>query len=221
MRSTSRPPARRPRVHGVAQKAGYHHGDLRSALVKAARTLVESDGLAQLTLRSAAAMAGVSAAAPYRHFADKDSLLAAVLGEGFDELAASTEQARKRARSARGGLAAVGRAYLDFAARRPKLYALMFGPACDKALHPGLLQSGQASLAVLLQAVEDCQREGLLGRRDPRVVALAGWAMCHGLASLQADRMLEHSLTMDPTRAAEALIDTLLDGALSAAPAPA
>lgn len=218
MTATQRPKALRPQKIGVTQKAGYHHGDLRQSLLKAARTLVESEGLARLSLRGAAAMAGVSAAAPYRHFADKDALLAAVLGEGFDELAACTEQARQRARSARGALAAVGRAYLAFAAHHPRLYALMFGPACNKAAHPDLLRSGQASLAVLLNAVEVCQQQGLLAQRDVRTVALAGWSMCHGLASLQADGMLQQTLGIDPGRAAEALITTLLDGALSAAP---
>jgi AcrR family transcriptional regulator len=193
-------------------RAGYHHGDLARALVRAATELVESGGPSALTLREAARRAGVSVAAPYRHFTDREALLAAVLAKGFDGLAAHTERARRRAREPLAALRAVGLAYVSFAARHPSVYRLMFGPECDKAAHPDLLAAGHRALAVLVQAVRDAQAAGRLRPGPPEPVALAGWSICHGLASLHTDGLLAATLPMPIGRAAEQLVDMLLAG---------
>jgi AcrR family transcriptional regulator len=208
----TRPARRRTAATPAADTRTYHHGDLPRALVRAARQLVEQAGPAALTLREAARLAGVSVAAPYRHFADREALLAAVLTEGFDELAECTEAARQAAPDALQALRAVGLAYVAFAAQRASIYRLMFGPECDKAHHPALMAAGQRALGVLVQAVRDAQAAGRVAPGPPEAVALAGWSLCHGLASLHADGLLAGTLPVPVDAAAEALVDMLLAG---------
>lgn len=106
------------------QKTRYHHGNLRHALLDAAATLVDIRGREALTLREAARRAGVSEAAPYRHFANLDDLLGAVALEGYEMLIADLENA--------GGARGRRDAYLAFAGDFPGRYALMFGPLADR-----------------------------------------------------------------------------------------
>lgn len=196
-----------------AAKIAYHHGALPRALVDAATRLIEEGEGARLTLRAAAQAAGVSVAAPYRHFADREALLAATLAEGFRELAQRTDDARRAAPEPMAALIATGLAYVRFAAERPRLYRLMFGPECDKASHADLMEAGQQAHAVLNQAVADCHAAGLIGEADVDQVALAGWSLTHGLASLHADGLLAGTAAerhMDAT--ARALVLMLIDG---------
>jgi len=193
-------------------KAGYHHGDLPRALLEAAQRLIEAGGSARLTLRAAAQAAGVSVAAPYRHFADREALLAAVLAQGFRELARRTDSARRAAPDPMAGLMAVGLAYVGFAADHPSIYRLMFGPECDKSAHPDLMAAGHEALAVLIDAVAACKDSGLIVDADVQQVALAGWALSHGLASLHADGILADTMPGDLDTTARALFGMLVDG---------
>lgn len=193
-------------------KPAYHHGDLARALVEAAQRLIEAGGYARLTLRDTARAAGVSVAAPYRHFADREALLAAVLASGFAELARRTDAARRAETDAMAGLVAVGLAYVGFAADHPSIYRLMFGPECDKSAHPDLMAAGHQALAVLIDAVAACKAAGLIGDADVQQVALAGWSLSHGLASLHADGILAASLPQDLNASARALMQMLVDG---------
>jgi AcrR family transcriptional regulator len=208
MRVASHPPRRATR----ATKSPYHHGDLPRALVDAAQHLIEQGDSARLTLRAAAQAAGVSVAAPYRHFADREALLAAVLAKGFRELARRTEKARRAKRDARAALLAVGIAYVGFAADHPAIYRLMFGPDCDKAAHPDLLAAGSEAFAVLTRAVSDCAARGLINAAEVQQAALAGWALSHGLASLHADGILAATIPADPRVVAPQLLGCLIDG---------
>ena len=106
----------------LASRSTYHHGALRPALIAAARDMLANDGAGAVSLREAARRAGVSATATYRHFQDKEHLLAAVAAEGFVEFAERLEAGG--ARDFKG----MGIAYLEFAIRRPGLFRLMFGP---------------------------------------------------------------------------------------------
>ena len=219
-RSPTRPKARTAAKSDAAAqlphqpKAGYHHGDLSRALVVAATRLVEAGGGGRLTLRAAAQAAGVSVAAPYRHFADREALLAAVLAEGFLELARRTDAARLAAPDPLAALAATGLAYVQFAAAHPRTYRLMFGPECDKASHPALMQAGHAARGVLHQAVADCAAAGLLRpSANVQQVALAGWSLTHGLASLYVDGLLAGTpASQDLAATAQALNAMLLAG---------
>src|SRR5262245_29389962 len=111
------------------KRPGYHHGDLRRALILAARRILEHEGLAGLSLRAAAREAGVSQAAPYHHFKDKDALLGAVAAEGFDALAEAMRTRMAACRDPASTLSAAGEGYVAFAVANPALFQLMFGAA--------------------------------------------------------------------------------------------
>jgi len=201
-------------IVNMPSSAPYHHGDLPRALIAAATQLIESgEAGTRLTLRAAAQAAGVSIAAPYRHFADREALLAATLAEGFRDLTQRTDAARRAAAEPMQALLATGLAYVRFAADRPRTYRLMFGPECDKAHYPELMAAGHAALAVLHQAVADCQAAGLIAGSDTQQVALAGWAITHGLASLHVDGLLTSASAPEQLDAtARGLLALLIDG---------
>jgi AcrR family transcriptional regulator len=149
----------------------YHHGDLRGAILLAAGSLVEKQGVAALSVRAAARRAGVSHNAPYRHFPDRDSLLAALAGQGFAQLADALQ-----GRSGRE----MGEAYVGFALANPQRYRLMFGGLLRLDAYPELRASAQAAHAALEQAFSG---QGV----DPAKAAAAAWALVHGLAMLLLD----------------------------------
>ena len=124
-------------------RATYHHGDLRAALLSATRALLDEGGVAAVSLREAARRAGVSPAACYRHFTDKEALLTALAVQGFEEFAQALGQAF---RGGRKSFAEMGTAYVSFAVQRPGLFRLMFGQAvADRSRSPELLQAIKAS----------------------------------------------------------------------------
>src|SRR5215470_16788785 len=138
-----------------SERRSYHHGDLRQALIRSALAILSEAGVAGLSLRAAARRARVSAMAPYRHFADKEGLLAAVAEYGFHELAGRLTAAAATAADPRAGLAALGVAYVLFACDQPSLFKLMFGPMIEKKTgHPFLDEAGCACFNALRQAVE-------------------------------------------------------------------
>jgi AcrR family transcriptional regulator len=170
----------------------YHHGNLRRALLDAALGLVEEEGAGGLTLRAAARQAGVSQAAPYRHFASKQALLAAVAEEGFRAMG----QAMRAASAAEGDdplarFRAIGLAYVGFATTHPAHFRVMFGrAAADRSAYPSLQVAAGETFGLLLSAIEDCQRAGLVRAGDPAELALAAWSATHGFASLWTDGQL-------------------------------
>src|SRR6516225_10440444 len=128
-----------------AERRPYHHRHLRQALIRSALEILSEAGVAGLSLRAAARRARVSAMAPYRHFADKEALLAAVAEHGFRELAARLTAAAATAVDPRAGLAALGVAYVLFACDQPSLLKLMFGLTIEKKSgHPVLGEAGSA-----------------------------------------------------------------------------
>ena len=181
------------------EKRPYHHGDLRQALVRSALEILSEAGVAGLSLRAAARRARVSAMAPYRHFADKEALLAAVAEYGFRELAARLTAATATAADPRAGLAALGVAYVLFACDQPSLFKLMFGPTIEKKSgHPVLDEAGSACFNALRQAVEAAKF--FEGDSDGGDVSLACWSLVHGLSALIVDgRLAEYD--SDPAEA--------------------
>jgi AcrR family transcriptional regulator len=162
----------------------YHHGDLRAALIAAARRIVEREGPEAASLRQVARGAGVSQAAPYHHFADKEALLAAVAEQGFAEL---TEAMTARARAAASDKArfdATGVGYVCFAADNPGLFRLMFS-ASAFALFRGQAAGTEALRAYAV--LETGVRRSLppdAPDRDVALAALRAWSVVHGLAKL-------------------------------------
>jgi AcrR family transcriptional regulator len=169
-------------------RRAYHHGNLRAELVRAAIALLEREGVTGIRLREVARRAGVSHAAPYNHFADREALLAAAATEGFARLDAALAAAARRAGDPRARLRALARAYLDFALGNPALYRLMLGSEIrDRDAHPELL----AADAAVAQRARDLTAACLaLSARRPienETASVAAWALVHGLADLLID----------------------------------
>lgn len=181
-KSGSKPKAK-PRVKRmVAEKPdkAYHHGDLAPALRQAARVLLEEEGLEALSLRSVARRAGVSHAAPYRHYASHESLLAELAAEGFDELRRELRVAGSAPGALDERIAHIGAAYTRFAARHGALLRLMFGSALPhRAAYPAL--AGAA----------DSVGEEIGNALDDSVLGLAVWATVHGLAMLILEDVID------------------------------
>ncbi len=176
-----------------SRKRAYHHGDLRRALLDEALALAAERGPSALNLREAARRAGVTEAAPYRHFRSKEALVAALAEEGFAALLERVRAALRRAPAAPAArLSALGVAYLRFALERPAHFRVMFGRDLARSHgFRGVGQLAQACFAELMGEVSRAQRSGRIAGRDPRPAALALWSALHGLASLQADGLLE------------------------------
>lgn len=162
----------------------YHHGNLRVALLDAAIHLIAEVGPAGFNLREVARRAGVSHNAPYRHFRNRDDLMAAVAEQGFRELiqamlAGAGSHARARDRLKQAGLA-----YVRFALRRPQHFAIMFDAPNLTTRHPDSTDPSARAFGTLVTLVEACQQEGSLPRGDTLQLALVAWCTVHGIAKL-------------------------------------
>jgi AcrR family transcriptional regulator len=175
-----------PHDCGPFRRRGYHHGQLREALIAAARQLLGDRGPEGFSLSDAAKLAGVSPAAPYRHFRDREGLLAEVAAEGFGLFGQRLAAALSSASDPQGGFAAMGRAYLAFAREEPGFYAAMFSqraqPADDGAGADG---AGGAAYAVLLRGVAGALAQHGAAGVDAEPFARQVWALSHGVASLE------------------------------------
>jgi AcrR family transcriptional regulator len=170
----------------VRDKRGYHHGNLREALIEAALKLINEHGSDGVTLSEAARIAGVSAAAPYRHFKDRNSLMTAVAEQGFATFAEVLEKARLATpNSPVKSLMAIGEAYLDFARRAPAHYAAMFEAGIAQGSTPDLARESARAFNVLRDTAADIHAILPADRRAPALmIALHIWSMIHGIASL-------------------------------------
>lgn len=175
----------------------YHHGDLRAALIQAGLAILAEEGVQALTLRAAARRAGVSHAAPYRHFADKEALLAAIAEEGFNMFAAEVEAARARfAGSPREQLEETAWAYVRFALAHPDHLRVMFGGSIeDPQAYPGLRAAGSRAFAVLVDIMQAGQDAGAIVAGEARVLALIAWTQVHGLSLLLISRQVPRDVS--------------------------
>lgn len=166
-------------------RESYHHGNLREALVDAALRLIAERGPAGFAFVELARAAGVSPAAPYRHFSDRNALLAEVARRGFERFSAELEAAWNRGRpDPVTALEAVGRAYLSFARREPAFYAVMFDGGQSLEADPAVRAASDRAFAVLREAA-DAVCGTLNENRPPALmVALHIWSLAHGIASL-------------------------------------
>jgi AcrR family transcriptional regulator len=160
----------------------YHHGDLRNTLIAIAIKLLAEEGVHGLSLRKMAQKAGVSHNAPYMHFVDKESVLAAIAEAGFRRLAVEVTSAISTAgKSTRQQSIAASNAYVKFAIDRANHLQVMFHPF-DMEKYPNLLEASQASLNLLFEIVKSGQKKGELRAGDPHAMTKAIWAMVHGVA---------------------------------------
>jgi AcrR family transcriptional regulator len=176
----------------VAKAEGaFHHGDLEWALLEAASQLLEKEGPNGVGLRAAARLAGVSHNAPYRHFRDRESILAALAARGLQDLGDRMAAAARGHRDTRQALVAIAETYTRLASERPNLFRLMFGPdVADKSRHPAVREAGLRAYQVLVDAIVEGQRAGAIRAGDPADLALAHWCAVHGAASILVDGML-------------------------------
>ena len=165
---------------------GYHHGNLKEALLRAALELIAQKGPAGFTFAEAARWAGVSPAAPYRHFRDRDELLASVALRGFRQFEQALARAWDEGRpDVFFALDRLGRAYLDFARSEPAYYSAMFEGGVPLADNPELRDAGDRAFAVLRAAAEKlCAQVPARDRPPALMVALHILAFAHGIASL-------------------------------------
>ena len=166
----------------------YHHRRLRRALLDAALALVGSDGAQALSLRAVARRVGVTASAAYTYFRDRAALLAAAAVEGLGVLQQEMVAAAAAARAPAERLEAIGVAYVRFAAQHADYFRLLSAPElADKRRHPELLAAYDDAFGVLLGAIQECQRAGVVHGGEPRRLAVAAWAAVHGMAWLIVD----------------------------------
>ncbi len=165
---------------------GYHHGNLKEALMQAALNLIAEKGPSGFTFAEAARSAGVSPAAPYRHFRDRDELLANVALRGFTQFGAALTEAWNDGRpNPFTAFERLGRAYLAFARAEPAYYSAMFEAGVPLDTNPELRQAGDRAFAVLRTAAEALIATlPSAGRPPALMVALHVWALSHGIASL-------------------------------------
>lgn len=185
----------------TAPRSSYHHGDLRAQLIAAVRELVELHGPEGFSVAEAARRAGVSSAAPYKHFRDRPELLRAVAGEGMDRLRAGMEAAAARhPAGSLASVAAIGQAYVDFARSGPGVFRLVFGLTEGHDEDPDLQQKGSACFGVVLRATA-----AVLGLPpdDPVVLARSYmlWTCVHGHSFLTIDRKTMGKVDMADDRA--------------------
>ncbi|MEX2201946.1 MAG: TetR/AcrR family transcriptional regulator [Dongiaceae bacterium] len=197
-------------------RRGYHHGNLREALIKAALDLIGEKGAAGFTFAEAARSAGVSPAAPYRHFRDRDALMADVARQGFERfqafLTTAWNDGRPDTLTAFGN---VGKAFLAFARTEPAYYSAMFEAGIPLDSNPELREAGDRAFATLRTAAEAlCELlPKSAGRPPASMVALHIWSLAHGIASLfgRGDAA-RRKLPMAPEELLEAAVLIYLQG---------
>jgi AcrR family transcriptional regulator len=194
---------------------GYHHGNLKEALIRAALELIAQKGPAGFTFAEAARAAGVSPAAPYRHFRDRDELLIDVAQRGFDRFTLALAQAWGEGRpDPFTAFERIGRAYLEFARKEPAYYSAMFEAGIPLDASSELREAGERAFAVLRMAAEKLIARLPAERRPPALMmALHVWALSHGIASLfgRADAG-RRTLPMSPEELLEAGVLVYLRG---------
>jgi AcrR family transcriptional regulator len=175
----------------VQAKSAYHHGDLKEALVQSAYALVSQNGAENFALADACRLAGVSTAAPYKHFRDRNEVLELVVERAFDEMDRRSMAAVEKAGvGTLAGIVAMGHAYVRFAVEEQRLFRLMFGqhPVLKKA--EGVGEDGAKCFGNVIEQIGIyCARNNVAG--DPMAIAIRLWTFVHGAASLLIDEDYE------------------------------
>jgi AcrR family transcriptional regulator len=204
-------------VKRTRRKAHYHHGKLREALIRATRRLVEERGAENFTLADACRVAGVTTAAPYRHFRGKQEILEEIASRGFDELKKrSMAVVAAKGEGTLDGIIAMGQAYVAFAVEETAVFRLMFGqePSLKNAEH--VVGTGQACFAKVIEQVAlYCKSNKVPG--DAQEIALKLWTFVHGAASLLIDQDYK---TVAPQIDVNQLIASATPGLLAPSPRP-
>jgi AcrR family transcriptional regulator len=206
---------KKKKTGGAPARAQYHHGGLREALIAATRQLVMERGAENFTLADACRLAGVTTAAPYRHFRSKQEILVEIASCGFDELKAqSMAVVAEKGPGTLEALVAMGQAYVAFAVNETPVFRLMFGQEPSLKLAEQVAGTGHDCFEHLIEQITlYCQRNRVKG--DALEIALRLWTFVHGAASLSIDK---DYLEMAPQLDVNTLIANATPGLLGSAP---
>ncbi|MFN8528822.1 MAG: TetR/AcrR family transcriptional regulator [Anaerolineae bacterium] len=173
----------------------YHHGDLKNALIRAGIDILSKDGIQALSLRSVAKRAGVSHAAPYAHFSDKQALVAAIAAEGYSKLYAHLAAAQHPQAEPLTRLIEAAHAYLHFALNEPDHFKITFAGVVEaEKNYPEYVEQSQRCFGLVLALVADCQASGLFPGRDIQLVTVSIWSCIHGFVQLLLNNQLPSAL---------------------------
>lgn len=168
-------------VAAFQKKFKYHHGQLREALIESAQQLLHTEGIEALSLRTLAKSAGVTQAAPYSHFRDKDDLLATVAEAGFQRLALQMAENATGLKDTSARVRSLMTSYIRFACENKALFRLMFGrEVADMKKYPTLAMTAGKSYSLISAAL--AKRKG--DTADTPFLSVAVWSLCHGLTTL-------------------------------------
>lgn len=174
----------------------YHHGDLKNALIKAGVEILSKEGVGGLSLRKVAQRAGVSHSAPYAHFPDKQSLIAAISTEGFNQLHNELNAViAKYANDPKQQLVEGTRAYVQFATDHKDTFKIMFSSALEKEKeYPAFVEISRQTFARVVDIVKACQSAKILKPGSPEVTAVIVWGQVHGIVSLALEGQISHTV---------------------------
>ena len=199
-----------------AEPKPYHHGDLRNALIAAGLKVLSTRGAANLNLREVARVAGVTHTAPYRHFADKEALVAAIAEDGFHKLNEIVNAVMARSNQTPSErIVALGQGYVSFALQRPDHFRVMFASTRDEAIRPELYALAKCGFLALISCIVEGQADDQFAPGDPTEFAKTLWSTMHGLAILLMDRQFPptHRSALDEANLQAAMcVQTILSG---------
>ncbi len=178
-----------------AMNDNYHHGDLKNALIQAGIEILSKEGMQALSLRAVAKKAGVSHAAPYAHFADKQALIAAIAAEGYKKLYHQLVAAQRPQDDPFSRLIALAQAYLRFAIDEPDHFRITFAGVVEaEQNYPDYVEQSKQCFSLVVAVAGDCQVAGILRSDDARLAAVSLWASIHGFIQLLLGNQLPGAL---------------------------
>lgn len=174
----------------------YHHGDLKNALIEAGIKILAKEGVGGLSLRKVAKKAGVSHSAPYAHFADKQSLIAAISTEGFKQLYAELDAAVSQyASDPKRQLMEGAWAYVQFAMNNTDTFHIMFSGVLEKEKdYPAFVEISRRNFERVVDVIRACQDAGVLRPAPQEIMALSVWGQLHGIISLVLEGQVSHAV---------------------------
>lgn len=174
----------------------YHHGDLENALIQAGVQILSKEGVAGLSLRKVAKRVGVSYAAPYAHFRDRQALIAAISTEGFKRLYAALDAAASaHADDPKQQLVEAALAYVQFAVDNTDIFKIMFSGVLEKEKeYPSFVESSRKSFERVVEIVRACQEAEVLPSAPPELMAVSVWGQVHGVVSLVLEGQVSHTV---------------------------
>ncbi len=180
-------------------RKNYHHGDLKNALIKAGVEILSKEGIEGLSLRKVAQKAGVSHSAPYAHFPDKQSLIAAISTEGFHQLYAELDAAiLTYPRNPKKQLQQGALAYVQFALNNTDTFKIMFSGVLEKEKdYPAFVEISSKTFDRVVDVVRACQEAGVMSATSTEILAVAVWGQLHGIISLALEGQIPHTILND------------------------